>query len=151
MIPHEMSDEYDDALARRRAAEEGVPFLSADELPSTPPVIKGLSSKFLRQAAICPLAVEGARVTVAVADPSDPVVGDELRQILGGDVRLCAAPREAILAALERAYGATTPLPEDRRAHGGRDAWQVARRSGRRRRHHSGEACRADDPGVMIG
>jgi hypothetical protein len=128
MIPHEMSDEYDDALARRRAAEEGVPFLSADELPSTPPVIKGLSSKYLLQAAICPLAVEGARVTVAVADPSDPVVGNELRQILGGDVRLCAAPREAILAALEGAYGATTPLQKivERMAVGMRGRSRVA-------------------------
>jgi type II secretion system protein E len=92
------------------AAQQALPYLSAEELPSTPPVLKELSPRYLRQAIACPITVDGATVTVATADPTDPLLLDELQQTLPLAIRLCVAPGPAILEAIERAYGASTAL-----------------------------------------
>jgi len=99
-----------DDVARAVAVQQGVPFLSAEELPSTPPTLKNLSPKYLRQYVACPVAVEGSVVTVAAADPTNPLLLDDLRQTLGLTVKLCVATAPAILEAIERAYGANTAL-----------------------------------------
>jgi general secretion pathway protein E len=92
------------------AAQQGLPYLAAEELPSTPPVLKELSPRYLRQSVACPIALDGATVTVATADPTDPLLLDELQQTLPLAIRLCVAPGPAILDAIERAYGASTAL-----------------------------------------
>src|SRR5215831_10769627 len=94
------------ALAKQR----GVPFVPAEEVPFTLPVLKNLSPKYLRQYEACPVLLEGSMLTVATADPTNPLLVDELRQTLGIQIKLCVAPREAILAAIERTYGASTAL-----------------------------------------
>jgi general secretion pathway protein E len=100
----------EDDMLRALAKQRGLRFLSAEELPFTAPVIKNLSSKYLRQYAACPVALDGATLTVATADPTNPLLVDELRQTLGFSVALCVAPRQAILEAIERTYGASTAL-----------------------------------------
>jgi general secretion pathway protein E len=97
-------------VLRALATQQQLAFLSADELPSTPPVLKELSPKYLRQYVACPVAVEGATVTVATAEPTNPQLLDDLQQTLGLSVKLCVAPAPAILEAIERAYGANTAL-----------------------------------------
>jgi general secretion pathway protein E len=92
------------------AAQQGLPYLSPEELPSTPPVLKELSPQYLRQSVACPIAIEGTTVTVATADPTDPLLLDELQQTLPLTIRLRVAPAPAILDAIERAYGASTAL-----------------------------------------
>jgi general secretion pathway protein E len=97
-------------VLRGLAAQQGLAFLSAEELPLAPPSLKHLSPKYLRQYVACPIAVEGPVVTVATADPIDPRLVDDLQQSLGLTVKLCVAPGPAILEAIERAYGANTAL-----------------------------------------
>jgi hypothetical protein len=97
-------------VLRALALQSGLPFMAAEELPSAPPIIKNLSPKYLRQYVSCPIALDGSTVTVATADPANPVLLDDLRQTLGGNIALCVAPAPAILEAIERAYGASTPL-----------------------------------------
>jgi len=92
------------------AAQQALPYLSPEELPSTPPVLKELSPQYLRQSIACPIAIDGTTVTVATADPTDPLLLDELRQTLPLTIRLCVAPAPAILEAIERTYGASTAL-----------------------------------------
>src|SRR6266567_2768562 len=99
-----------DDVLRALAAQQGLPFLAADDLPSTLPLIKNLSPKYLRQYTACPIKVDTSTITVATADPTNPLLLDELRQMLGLRVALCVAPPAAILDAIERAYGASTPL-----------------------------------------
>src|SRR6266700_1428962 len=99
-----------DDVLRALAAQQGFPFLAADDLPSTLPLIKNLSPKYLRQYTACPIKVDTSTITVATADPTNPLLLDELRQMLGLRVALCVAPPAAILEAIERAYGASTPL-----------------------------------------
>ena len=97
-------------VLRALATQQQMAFLSAEELPSTPPILKELSPKYLRQYVACPVAVEGATVTVATAEPTNPQLLDDLEQTLGLSVKLCVAPAPAILEAIERAYGANTAL-----------------------------------------
>ena len=92
------------------AAQQALPYLAAEELPSTPPVLKELSPQYLRQSVACPIAIEGTTVTVATADPTDPRLLDELQQTLPLTIRLCVASEPAILEAIELAYGASTAL-----------------------------------------
>src|SRR5713101_7839773 len=99
-----------DDVLRALASQQGLPFLAADDLPSTLPLIKNLSPKYLRQYTACPIKVDTSTITVATADPTNPLLLDELRQTLGLKVSLCVAPPAAILDAIERAYSASTPL-----------------------------------------
>jgi general secretion pathway protein E len=92
------------------ARQWGVPYLPAEQMPFTLPVLKNLSPKYLRQYEACPVTVEGTTLTVATADPSNPLLVDELRQTLGLQIKLCVAPRDAVLAAIERTYGASTAM-----------------------------------------
>jgi general secretion pathway protein E len=97
-------------VQRALATQGGLPFLSSEELPFTLPVLKNLSPKYLRQYEACPVSLEGNTLTVATADPTNPLLVDELRQTLGIQIKLCVAPRDAVLAAIERTYGAATAL-----------------------------------------
>jgi general secretion pathway protein E len=99
-----------DDVLRAVAAQHGLPWLDALELPTTPPALPGLSPRYLRQAVACPIAVDGATVTLATADPTSPLLRDELEQGLSLAIRLCVAPAPAILDAIERAYGAGSAL-----------------------------------------
>src|SRR5713101_6085300 len=92
------------------AEQNGMAFMTAEEIPTTPPILKNLSPKYLRQYVACPVAHDGTTVTVATGEPSNPLLLDELRQMLGFRVTLCVAPAPAVVDAIERAYGASTPL-----------------------------------------
>ena len=92
------------------ATQQELPWLDAEALPSTPPALKELSPKYLRQYLACPIAVEGATVTLATADPTNPLLLDDLQQTLPFVIKLCVAPGPAILEAIERAYGANTAI-----------------------------------------
>ena len=100
----------DTDVLRAVAEQLGLPFLSAEELPSTPPALKDLSSKYLRQNLACPISLEGSVLSVATAEPTNPLLSDDLEQSLGLTVKLYVAPASAILEAIERAYGANTAL-----------------------------------------
>jgi general secretion pathway protein E len=93
------------------ALQHGLTYVSRDELPTTVPVVKNLSPKYLRQYGVCPLSVDGGVLTVATSDPLNPLITDDLRQATGLSIRLVVSPLDAITEAIDRAYeGAATPL-----------------------------------------
>ncbi|TMQ21747.1 MAG: type II secretion system protein GspE [Candidatus Rokuibacteriota bacterium] len=100
-----------DDVLRALARQQNLPYMSADELPSALPVLKNLSPKYLRQNAVCPVSVEGGLLTVATADPLNPIIVDDLRQSTGLNVKIVVSPPDAITEAIDRTYdGAATPL-----------------------------------------
>ncbi|PYN96347.1 MAG: type II secretion system protein GspE [Candidatus Rokuibacteriota bacterium] len=100
-----------DDVLKALAAQNNLPYLFRGELPSPLPVVKNLSPKYLRQYVVCPIAVEGGLLTVATADPLNPMIVDDLHQSTGLDVRIVVSPGEGILEAIDRTYdGAATPL-----------------------------------------
>jgi general secretion pathway protein E len=98
-------------VLRALASQQNLPFVGGDELPSALPVLKNLSPKYLRQNVVCPLSVEGGLLTVATADPLNPMILDDLRQSTGLNVKVVVSPADAITQAIDRTYdGAATPL-----------------------------------------
>ena len=98
-------------VLRALAEQQNLAYLSRDELPSPLPVVKTLSAKYLRQYTVCPVSIENGLLTVAIADPLNAVVLDDLRQFTGLAVKLVVSSAEAITEAIDRTYdGAATPL-----------------------------------------
>jgi general secretion pathway protein E len=98
-------------VLRALAQQHNLPYLGPDELPSALPVLKNLSPKYLRQNVVCPITVEGGLMTVACADPLNPIILDDLRQSTGLAVKVVVSPASAITEAIDRTYdGAATPL-----------------------------------------
>ena len=98
-------------VLRAVARQHGLPYLSRDELPAPLPVLKNLSPKYLKQYTVCPVSVDGGVLTVATADPLNPVIIDDLRQSTGLEVRIVVCAAEAINEAVDRTYeGSSTAL-----------------------------------------
>ena len=110
-----------DDVLRAVARQQGLPYLTRDELPSSVPVLKNLSAKYLRQYRVCPVAMEGSALTVATSDPVNPLLQDDLRQALGLQIKLAVAPEDAILETIERTYGAGASSPLQRIVEGIRE------------------------------
>jgi general secretion pathway protein E len=94
-------DEMAGALARRLE----LPYFRRDDFPTVPPFLKNLSPHYMRQYRFCPLVLENDILTIACADPLDPVVVDDLRPALAVTIRLAVASEPAILEAIERYFG----------------------------------------------
>jgi general secretion pathway protein E len=93
-------------IARALARRHELPYLGRDEFPTTPPFLRSLSPQYMRQYRFCPVSVDSGMLLIACADPSDPTSVDDLRGILGLDVRMAVATETAILEAIERYFGA---------------------------------------------
>jgi general secretion pathway protein E len=100
-----------DDVLRALARQQNLAYIGREELPSALPVLKSLSAKYLKTYAVCPVSVEGGLLTVATADPLNPVIVDDLRQSTGLSVKLVVSPEDAVIDAIDRTYeGAATPL-----------------------------------------
>src|SRR5882672_4559646 len=101
----------DDDVLRALAQQQNLAYLNRDELPAPLPIVKNLSPKYLRQYAVCPVSVEGNVLTVATADPLNPIIVDDLAQSTGLTVKVVVASADAIVEAIDRTYdGVATPL-----------------------------------------
>src|SRR5215468_2259107 len=123
----------DDDVLRALAQQQSLPYLNRDELPAPLPIVKNLSPKYLRQYAVCPVSVEGSVLTIATADPLNPIIVDDLAQSTGLSVRVVVSPADAIVDAIDRTYdGVATPLQrivegmdDDRASDGDEDVNQL--------------------------
>jgi general secretion pathway protein E len=101
----------EDDVLRALALQQNLPYVWREELPSSVPVLKNVSAKYLREARVCPLSIEGNVLTVASADPLNPIVADELRQATGLAVKVVVSSPAGIQEVIDRSYdGAATPL-----------------------------------------
>jgi general secretion pathway protein E len=93
-----------DDVLRALARQQALTYLSREELPAPLPVLKNLSPKYLKQYAVCPVSVDGGVLTVATADPLNPIVLDDLRQSTGLAIKVVVSPGDAIAEAIDRTY-----------------------------------------------
>jgi len=92
----------EDDVLRALALQQNLPYLWREEMPSTVPVLKNVSAKYLRQYRVVPISIEGSVLTVASADPLNTT---------GLTVKLVVSSPAGILEAIDRSYdGAATPL-----------------------------------------
>jgi general secretion pathway protein E len=101
----------EDDVLRALALQQDLPYIWREEFPSSVPVLKNVSAKYLRQSRVCPISLDGNVLTVASADPLNTIITDELRQATGLSVKIVISPAVAITEAIDRTYdGAATPL-----------------------------------------
>ncbi len=92
-------------LARFFSTVTGIPLARPQQFPDEPVRLDMISPRFLRDQHILPIAEEGGRLLVAVANPLDPYARDALSFMLGAPVKLVVAMQSDIDAALERLHG----------------------------------------------
>ena len=101
----------EDDVLRALSLQQNLPYLWREEFPSSVPMLKNVSAKYLRQVRVCPISVDGNVLTVASADPLNTLVTDELRQATGLNVKVVISAAAAITEAIDRTYeGASSPL-----------------------------------------
>jgi general secretion pathway protein E len=101
----------EDDVLRALSLQQDLPYLWREEFPSSVPMLKNVSAKYLRQVRVCPISLDGNVLTVASADPLNTLVTDELRQATGLNVKVVISAAAAITEAIDRTYeGASSPL-----------------------------------------
>ena len=101
----------EDDVLRALSLQQDLPYLWREEFPSSVPMLKNVSAKYLRQVRVCPISVDGNVLTVASADPLNTLVTDELRQATRLNVKVVISAAAAITEAIDRTYeGASSPL-----------------------------------------
>ena len=79
-------------------------FMNLEQLDLQPTLLRVMPSSVARMYGAVPVAVQGNTVTVAVLDPYNPQLVEELAFVLGKDVQLAVAPPKQIEAAIARYY-----------------------------------------------
>ncbi|QEA13228.1 type II secretion system ATPase GspE [Comamonas flocculans] len=87
-------------IARTLAPQLGVPLVAGDDFPDLLPEVEGLLPEFLRAHAVCPLALEGDALHVAMAVPQDAFVLKALHLVTGRSIHPALALEVDIAKAL---------------------------------------------------
>ena len=87
------------------AAVLGLPLLNTRDAPELPPEGAALSTRFMKQFHVVPVAETDDRVDVLLADPQDPYILDAVRLACGREVRAAVALRSEIDDLVERWHG----------------------------------------------
>src|SRR5690606_8014830 len=84
----------------------GVPSITTDDFPNVPVVENTFSVKFMRECRFVPIRVEGKKLVLAMADPTDRETLDAIRLYTEySDLEAVLAPESGILDLIEKFYG----------------------------------------------
>ncbi|NBX68730.1 MAG: type IV-A pilus assembly ATPase PilB [Proteobacteria bacterium] len=93
-------------LATFLSKQFGIPAISLDGVNVTPEVAKLIPRALCEKNHIVPLSVEGNKLAVAIADPSNVHVADDIRFIANLEPQLYIATEGAITKLISKAYDA---------------------------------------------
>jgi len=82
------------------------------DLTITPETLSKVTEPMAQMYRIVPIEFDGDTLTVAMCDPQNLSVQDELRTFLGYNIRVVVATEPAVLAALDRYYGESSESVE---------------------------------------
>ena len=102
----------DDQLAQALAEQLHLRVVTVTDLTIDPKVIAMVTEPMAQMYRIIPTEFDGNTLTVAMCDPQNLGVQDELRTFLGYNIRVVVATEPGILKALERYYGESTESVE---------------------------------------
>ncbi len=102
----------DEQLARALSEQYGCDFDALAGFAVDPKFYQTIPVKLMQRYPFVPLEERDGVLSIAVADPSNTLVLDELELLLNRSLRLVVSPRAAILAALGRSEGANHALKE---------------------------------------
>ncbi len=87
------------------ASQLGIPHLNLANSHIDPAAVERVSAKYATYYRLMPIALENGVLTVAIADPLNVRTLDDLKLLLGLDVRPVLASESDILEAIRRHYG----------------------------------------------
>lgn len=93
-------------VIRAMAREHGLDYVNLTEVVIPPSVVELVPESVARENAVLPLAEEGGSLRVIMSDPLDYDTTEKLRFILNRNIEIALAPRDSILEAINRHYGA---------------------------------------------
>ena len=85
----------------------GVPAVSLDGIKVDESIIKIIPADVARKYTILPIAKTGAKVTIAMGDPTNVFAMDDIRFMTGYNVEPVVASESALRGAVDRYYGST--------------------------------------------
>jgi type IV pilus assembly protein PilB len=85
----------------------GVPAVSLDGIKIDESIIKIIPADVARKYTILPIAKTGAKVTIAMSDPTNVFAMDDIRFMTGYNVEPVVASENALRVAVDRYYGST--------------------------------------------
>ncbi len=95
----------EEQLLQAVADHLGLEYVNLDDLDIPKEVLRVIPSSSARMYGAIPIRMQGNTVTLAVLDPYNPQLVEELSFVLGKDVQLAVAPSKQIEEALSRHYG----------------------------------------------
>jgi general secretion pathway protein E len=101
---HRSLDE--DAIAEALAAAAGGPYLKIDPLKVDNELItKTLSRPFARRHVVIPVAKEGRTIVLAITDPYDSTLVDQLESLIQQPLKYVVSAKADIIKIIDRVYG----------------------------------------------
>jgi Type II secretion system (T2SS), protein E, N-terminal domain len=98
-------------LGRMLAGQKGLPFVEVSADDAEHEALQALPEETARRQVALPLRYEGDELIVAVGDPSNQLVLENLRRSLESSFRLVVAPHGELLRAICEAYSRSAPAP----------------------------------------
>ncbi|HOT29824.1 MAG TPA: ATPase, T2SS/T4P/T4SS family [Candidatus Ozemobacteraceae bacterium] len=95
----------DEQIAKALAGQLGINFIEMDEISVPPEVLRLIPETIVRSHTLLPVARKGNVLTVAMADPLDAFIVDEIRYQTNFEVEEAIAPESAILDVIRRYFG----------------------------------------------
>jgi Type II secretion system (T2SS), protein E, N-terminal domain len=98
-------------LGRLLAGQKGLTFVELATVAPDPAALALLTAERARMYVALPVGLQDGTPLIAVADPSNELVTENLRRALGSEPRLVVASRSDLVAAIDRLYGAVAVEP----------------------------------------
>ncbi|MBP7634560.1 Flp pilus assembly complex ATPase component TadA [Candidatus Ozemobacteraceae bacterium] len=95
----------DEQIAKALAGQLGINFIEMDEISIPPEVLRLIPETIVRSHTLLPVARKGNVLTVAMADPLDAFIVDEIRYQTNFEVEEAIAPETALLDVIRRYFG----------------------------------------------
>jgi hypothetical protein len=100
-------------LGRMLAGQKGLPYIEVTAADAEPDALRALPQQSARLQVALPLRYEDGELVVAVADPSNELVIENLRRALGSEPKLVVAPHGELLRAIGEAYAGLSAAPPE--------------------------------------
>jgi type IV pilus assembly protein PilB len=101
----------DEEITSLLSKHYGVPSIALNQFEIAPSVIKLVPAETTRKYQIVPLSRAGATLTIAMTDPTNVFAMDDVKFMTGYGVEPVVASEGAVLAAIDKYYGAGPPAP----------------------------------------
>jgi type IV pilus assembly protein PilB len=102
----------DDQLAQALGEQMSLRTVALGDLTIAPETLGKVTEPMAQMYRIVPIEFDDNTLTIAMCDPQNLSVQDELRTFLGYNIRVVVATEPALLAALDRYYGENTESVE---------------------------------------